>query len=443
MSATRFTILAVISAAGTVAAADPAVRLAETFDEKNVCRVEIKSEISGKIRVPVGEGKPAKTVDLSGRHRFQYDERPLSTEDAAGKKLVRAYRTVEFTRTIGGQEQKADIRPEVRRMVVMRSDKGKKAPFSPDGPLTFDEIDVVKNDLFCPALVAGLLPTKAVTTGTKWRATDEAVADLTDLDKVESGGLDVEFVGVIESNKRKYAKLSLSGTVKGTSEDGPGRQQIDGTAYFDLEANRLSYLKLNGVHEMLDDKGQATGKIEGVFTLTREVSPKADEFSDTALKGVELKPTDDNTQLLYDNPDLGVKFLHPRRWRVGVVQGRQLTLDEPQGGWAKFTVLPAAKTPTPAAFQDEVKAFLAKEKVKLSPVPAPKRWQEKPAVDRFGMDVEAQNGKLRMEFALLTSANGGVTVDARLPEKLTAELAPDLDRVLKTLSVTKKITEAK
>lgn len=444
MSATRFTLFAaVISAVGTAIAADPAVRLVETFDEKNVCRVEIKSEISGKIRVPDGDGKPAKAVDLSGRHHFQYDERPLPAEDATGKKLVRAYRTVDFSRTVGGREQKADIRPEVRRMVVMRSDKGKKAPFSPDGPLAFDDIDVVKSDLFCPALVPGLLPAKAVTAGTRWRATDEAVADLTDLEKVEGGGLDVEFVGVIESNKRKYAKLSLSGTVKGTSEDGPSRQQIDGTAYFDLEANRLSYLKLNGVHEMLDDKGQATSKIEGSFTLTRETSPKADEFTDAALKGVELKPTDDNTLLLYDNPDLGVKFLHPRRWRVGVVQGRQFTLDEPQGGGVLFTVTTPAKTPTAAAFQDEAKAFLAKQKAKMSPIPEPKRWQAKPAIDRFAIDAELTGGKVRMEYAVLATTDGGVTMAARLPEKLAAELAPDLDRVLKSMTVTKKIVEAK
>jgi hypothetical protein len=123
------------------------------------------------------------------------------------------------------------------------------------------------------------------------------------------------------------------------------------------------------------------------------------------------------------------------------VQGRQVVLTEPQGGWAKLSVLPAAKTPTPAAFQDEVKAFLAKEKVKLSPVPPPKRWKEGPAVDRFGMDVEAATGKLRMEYALVTTADGGVTVDARLPDKLAAELTPDIDRVLKSLTVTKKVSD--
>ncbi len=442
MSATRFALLlAVSTAAGTALAADPAVTMAETFDEKNVCRVEVKSNISGRIGRPVAPGKPAEVVSLSGSHHFQYDERPLTSEDPAGKKLVRAYRTFEFTRTIDKVEQTTAIRPDVRRMVVLRSDKGKKAPFSPDGPLTFEEIDVVRNDLYCPTLVPGLLPTKAVSTGAKWPASEAAVIDLTDLDKVEEGGIEIEFTGVIEQNKRKFAKLSLSGTVKGVNEDGPSRQHLDGTIYFDLEASRLTYLKLNGTQELLGSDGKATGKIEGTFTVTREASPKADEFSDAALKGVELKPTEDNTLLLYADPDLGVKFLHPRRWRVGMVQGRQLVLSEPQGGWAKLTVLPAAKTPTAAAFQDEVKAFLAKEKVKLSPVPEAKRWKDKPAVDRFGMDVEVSTGRLRMEFALLTTTDGGVTVDARFPEKQAAELAPDLDKILKSLAVTKKVAE--
>ena len=40
--------------------------------------------------------------------------------------------------------------------------KGKKVPFSPDGALTLGEIGVVRNDLFSPVLVPGLLPDKAV-----------------------------------------------------------------------------------------------------------------------------------------------------------------------------------------------------------------------------------------------------------------------------------------
>ena len=438
------TALAVISAVVLTVypafAADPPLKLAEKFDGPTVYRVDLRVSISGKLSVPVGANLPPKAVSLTGSSKLVYDERPLSGEDAGGRKLVRAYREVEFDRTIGDQEQKAGIREGVRRMVVMRSDTGRKAPFSPDGPLTFGEIDVVKNDLFCPTLIPGLLPGKEVKPGDTWKATPAAVQDLTDLDTVESGELTVEYVGVVQVSGRRHAKLTVGGNVKGLNEDGPNRQKLDGMAYFDLEGERLSYLKLTGTHEMLDKDGKTTGKIEGSFVMTRTASPKADALTDVGLKGVDLKPSDDNTLLLYDNPDLGVRLLYPRRWRVSV-QGRQFDLDEPTGGGIRFTLTPPAKTPTAAAFQDEVKVYLGKNKVKVSPIPAPKRIFDKPQVDAFGFDAELETGKARLEYALLTTADGGVTVAARFPDKAAAQLKPDYDRILKGISLTKKVTE--
>lgn len=420
-------------------AADPTYTLAEAFDGKTVLRVEVKSSITGKISQPTADGKPAKVVTLLGSHKFEYDERPLP-DDTGGKRLVRAYRTFDFNRTIGDDEQKASVRPEVRRMVVLRSAAGQKAPFSPDGPLTFGEIDVVKNDLFAPALVPGLLPATEVKPGDTWKATPAAVQDLTDLDQIDEGGLTVEFVGVVPVNNRRHAKLSVGGTVKGVNEDGPNRQKLDGTAYFDLEADRLDYLKLSGTHDMLGPDGKATGTIEGTFLMTREPK-KADDLSDAALKGLDLKPTDENSLLLYDDPDLGVRLLYPRRWRVGTTQARQITLDEPKGGGVLFTPTPPGKTPTAAAFRDEAKAYLAKQKAKISPPPDPKRVSDKPALDRFGLDAELDGGRSRLEYAVLSTAAGGVTVAARFPEKVAAELQPDLDRILKGLTVTKRVPE--
>jgi hypothetical protein len=429
-------VLAAFGVSHPAVAAEPAVKLVERFDAANVYRVELRVTIAGKLAVPVAPDKPTQAVTLAGESKLVYDERALPGEDAATQKVVRAYHLVEFNRTIGDQEQRASIREVVRRMVVLRTDAGKKAPFSPDGPLTFGEIDVVKNDLFCPSLVTGLLPTKEVKPGDKWTATTAAVQDLTDLDAVSEGGLTVEFVSVVPVSNRKHAKLAVSGTVRGTNEDGPTRQKLDGTAYFDLEQNRLDYLKLTGTQEMLDKNDKVTGRIEGSFAMTREASRKADALSDAALKGVELKPTDDNSLLLYDDPALGVRFLHPRRWRVST-QGRQITLTEPTGGGVLLTVTAAGKTPTAKAFQDQVKEYLTKEKAKVSPIPEPKRVGDRPAVDRFGFDAELEGAKSRMEYAVLTAADGGVTMAARLPEKAAAQLLPDLDRLLKGFTVTK------
>ena len=82
--------------------------------------------------------------------------------------------------------------------------------------------------------------------GQSWKASAAAVAELTDMEKVEEGGLTVEFVGVAKVDGKQLARLKISGTVRGVNEDGPNRQKLDGTAYFDLDAGILTYLSREG-----------------------------------------------------------------------------------------------------------------------------------------------------------------------------------------------------
>ena len=82
---------------------------------------------------------------------------------------------------------------------------------------------------------------------------------------------------------------------------------------------------------------------------------------------------------------------------------------------------------------------MAKQKAKVSPIPEPKRASDSPATDRFGFDAELESGKARLEYALVYTPAGGVTMSARLPEKSAEELKPDLDRILKGMSVSKPV----
>lgn len=430
--------LLVLFAAIPMASAQEAMSLVEKFDPSMAYRVDLKISMSGKLALPARKDQPADLVAVEGNSVLGYDERPLAADEAKTDKLFRIYRAINFKRTLGDKEQKATIRESVRRQVVMRSEKGKKAPFSPDGPLLWSEIDVVKHDIFVPILVPGLLPNGAVKPGAKWTANAAAVAELTDLDTIDEGGLGIEFAGVVTLGEKKMAKLSLSGTIRGTSEDGPTRQKLEGTAYFDLAANRLTYLKLNGIHEMLGSDGKIAGRIDGTFTMTRSECNAADELSEAKLAGKELKPTAENSLLLFDDPELGLKFLYPRRWRVGAVQGRQLTLDEPRGGGILLTVESSARLPTTEKYLDDVKGYLAKQQAKIGPIGVAVRIAEKPIrLDRFGIDAEMKTGKVRLEYAVTSGPNGGVLVAARLPADDAKDLQPDLERILKQLEVTK------
>src|SRR5437763_1075990 len=266
---------------------------------------------------------------------IEYDERVLAPPaSAVGTTLgeprtLRVYRQIDFRRTVGERRDESTLRPAVRRLVILRETR-REVPFAPDGPPTPGEIDLVRTDVFTPAL-SGLLPAQPVAPGAKWPASAAAVEELTDMERVESGGLECRLEEVFALAGRRVARVRFQGAVKGVNEDGPNRQELDGSFYFDLEANHLSYLTLKGVHALLDKDGRVTGRVEGQFTLTRQAHARSPELSDAAVAGLALEPTAENTLLLYDNPELGVRFLTPRRWRVAGVKGRQITLRSPPG----------------------------------------------------------------------------------------------------------------
>ena len=408
-------------------AQSPARVLAERFTPGVTYAVELRVDLSGEIAVP---GKPR--VELIGTSRLSYDERVLAPDE--GDRVLRVYREVTFSRTLGGETQKQEVRPAVRRMVVLRSPEGKKAPFSPDGPLTFGEIDAVRVDLYSPVLVAGLLPGKAVKPGETWPVSEAAVLDLTGLDKVEKGTLTVEYVGPVTVGGVTQARLAINGTVEGVSEDGPTRQGIDATAYFDFTAGRLTYFTLKGTQDLLDGKGQSAGRLTGRFTMTRSATTAA-TVGDAAVAKLDVKPTAENTLLLYENPDLRVRFVHPRNWRVGAVQGRQVTLEDPKsGGGILITVEPADKTPTAEAYRKEAAAFVTSQKGTVIAAGAPRR--EGP-FDRFRMDAELGAETVRMEYAVSRDGrDGGLTFAARMPALRAGRMIADVERVLKDLTRT-------
>lgn len=435
--------LVLVALAGRVSAQD-AVTLAEPFKPGHLTKVEVSVKLAGKLALPSTEkGKAPQLVSVVGVSKLTYEERLLQPDDANLLKTVRSYRDVSFERTVGEVKQDAGIRPSVRRMVVIKAGE-RKAPFSPDGPLTWGEIDVVRTDVFNPALVPGLLPTGAVNPGQSWKASSAAVAELTDMEKVEEGAITVEFVGTPKLNGKPMARLKLSGTVRGVNEDGPNRQTVEGTAYFDLESNCLTYLSVKGTHELLDGKGQTAGRIEGLFTMTRTPLAKTPaDLSDASLRDLDLKPTAENTLLLYDNTDLGVRFLYARGWRVGAVQGRQVTLDHARGGGILITVEPPAKVPSADDYLKETTDFLAKQKAQVTATEKPVRLRAEPVqLDRFALDATLGTDKVRLEYAVLRQTDGGVTVAARLPAA-DAEVRPEVARIVRSLSVTKKISEDK
>jgi hypothetical protein len=419
------------------ARADEPVRLQERFPVGYQYHVSTRVDLTGTLTPPPEKDKLApKPLALSGDSAIEYDERVLAVApDGRVTKTARSCRRMDFQRTVGGRPQRTALRPEVRRLILLRH-KNTEVPFSPDGPLTWGEIDLVRTDVFTPAL-SGLLPEGPVRAGDRWTATPAAVQELTDMERIDEGKLECRLEAVETRGTRRQARVTFRGEVRGTNEDGPSRQQLQGHYLFDLDGRYLSYLLLKGTHSLLEKDGREVGRVEGRFALERQVRA-VPELNDAAIRSLTVEPNETNTQLLYDNPDLGVRFLYPRRWRLSGVRGTQVTLDTSDGSGLLLTLDSAARTPTGAQFLAESRGWLEKQKARLLRVEPPRRVRDNPPLEQFALESQMGGQKFLMDYYVSRQAQGGATLAARLPSGDVSALRREVELIARSVTITRR-----
>lgn len=428
-------LLILLGMSPAAAVADAPVSLRENFPVDYQYRVSVRVELDGSLTVPDPKAAAGKPVRIRGQSAIEYDERVLQADkDSGTTKTIRQYRQLDFQRTVDGQPQTSTLRPEVRRLVILRHEQA-EVPFSPEGPLTWAEIDLVRTDVFTPALV-GLLPAREARVGDRWQAADAAVRELTDLERIDDGKLDCQLEQLTTVNNRRYARITFRGVVRGINEDGPNRQHLEGHYFFDLESHHLSYLTLQGTSTLHGKDGKALGQVAGRFVLTRQAHVQARELAAESLRGVNLEPNDDNTLLLYDNTDLKIRLLHPRAWRVAHVRGAQLTLEAPGGNGLLLTVEPASRLPSAAQYLAETREYFQKQKARHHQAEGPRKIQAVPhELDHFALEVESDGQPVWMDYYVTRQPNGGATLAARLAEAQRPRLRHEVERIARSVTV--------
>jgi hypothetical protein len=421
-----------IFAARAFAQPGESYRLAETFNKNSQYHVICQVEITGTLAIPASDKAAAKSLKVAGKSAIQYDERILQLRaDRQVERTVRWYRQLEFERKVGDEDQHSKLRAEAQRLVILRT-KQVEVPFCPTGPLQWSEIELVRTDVFVPAL-QGLFPTQGVRVGERWRADQVAIQELTDVEKIDQADFTCTLDKVTTLLGRRTAHVNFEGKVRGIGEDGNALHELRGSYYFDLDANFLSYLYVKGTHHLLDKAGNATGKIEGTFVITRSPTPQTRELSDEALRGMALEPNADNTLLLFEHPQVGARFIYPRNWRVAGFNDKQIGIDESRGSGLLLTLTPAKETPTGAQFMQETQQFLVKQQAKILRSENPRAlaggWET------FLIDAEIAKQRVALHYYTTRQGTQGATIAARLLPTDAAQTLRDVEQIARSLQL--------
>lgn len=322
--ANRWVVCLVLGALAT-AGRGPA-RAAEKYDLVSqpavgqTVRVEVQLDVGGDLTL-ADEGKTRK-LKMSVAGKLAYDEKTLPPDSAnrLARRSVRYYDQAAAVIKIdnGGVEPKLD---KGRRLIVADSSGGRATLFSPSGPLTrqeLDLIDVPANSL----LLDSLLPDRPVGVGDRWQLADELVAALLGLDAVSQSNIECELKEVAGPR----AKLELAGRVLGAIGGVGTEIEIKGKYRYDFDVHRVTGLGLLVKEQR--SIGHVTTGLDVVAKLQLALGPADDNrhLADDKLVQLTLSPRPETLLLRCESPTKKFTIAHARDWHLMTDSGELLAL---------------------------------------------------------------------------------------------------------------------
>ncbi len=323
--------------------------------------LEVGGHVIGKMEGKVDREKMAVRCDIG------YDERTLQTPgDTVDRcRSARHYRQAAAEVRVGEFSVKPSL-PAERRLVIAQTEGPTAVLYSPHGPMTRDElelIDVQGNSL----LLDGLLPERPVATGDRWQHGADLMAAMLGLEKVASA----EVESTLSQITAGEARIEMAGRVEGAIYGVTTAVDVKARYRFNRQSGRIDWFAM-----LVTEKRNASPVADGVEATARvqmQIEPQtsppddASPLSDAALRDLALQPTDALLRLAYRSAQGDWQFTYDRCWHVyrdhpaGAVL-RMMDRGEliAQCNVAGLPKLPADKPVTLEKFQGDVRQALGK-----------------------------------------------------------------------------------
>jgi hypothetical protein len=255
--------------------------------------------------------EPPKPLKLRVETQLAFAERVLKVgADGRATRVVR--QVAQADSVINGEVRPlaAALRPEARRLLAeLRT--GTVVVYSPDGPLTRPELELVEG-AGDPLILAGLLPTRPVAQSDRWTVARDAVRSLSSYDALASNSLEATLISIDDAT----ATLTLRGQIRGAALGGEGTITCEGSATFDRKAGRVSRLELTRTETRKPGPVEAGLDIKSTLVVERRTVATPDALNDAAIAGLPASAEPDLERLLFVSPDGKYSLRHDRDWHL-------------------------------------------------------------------------------------------------------------------------------
>lgn len=298
-----------------LAAAGPASAqtylLSETPKEGDCFRITAETNLTGTLKV-TRDGKLA-SLKLTARNEHAFVEKVLAVDRGKCQKSARHYQTAVSRSTVDADKVDRSL-SDGRRLIVAQRTGDALFCYSPAGPLTRGELEVV-SEHFETLHLPGLLPGKEVKVGDAWKIDAAAAQSVCLFD----GLLSHELTGSLKEVSGQTAVVRVAGTAKGIEDGALVNLTVAADLHFDLTAKRIVAVAWGQKDVREQGPVSPAAEVETKTTLRREpLAAVPDELAPAALARVpsENDPPRSMQYVFHRDPAGRYQFLHSRDWRT-------------------------------------------------------------------------------------------------------------------------------
>ena len=305
--------IGIVSVAGLALSASiaraEAITLRESTDDGPI-RVNTKVDLDGELQTANVEGK-ATPLKLVANANFAFVEEALKRtgRDAQAFASLRKYGKAQSAIEVAGQKSQLKLREAVQWIVAEGRPDGVRL-FSPHGPLTYEEVDLLRTPIDSLSAQA-LLPDEPVEVGEQWKPASWVLPFLAGVEAVEKSSLTCKLVSATAHEARVEFTGEISGGVVGAAT----QITLSGHYVFDIEHERISRLELKQTEK------RAVSAVTPGLDVTARVTLERSAAATDALEGAPtdreaLEATPEKLLLLFEMPAWKIELFHDRSWHL-------------------------------------------------------------------------------------------------------------------------------
>ncbi len=270
--------------------------------------VEVKLEMNGTLKAAAPADKP---TPMTVNAQFAYEEDILESGDGTNQpvRAVRWYSDARAGLNIGGQTADLQLSPD-RRHLAVSIFEGRCELFSPKGPLTRDELDL----LDIPgntAVLDRLLPPLPIQKDAQWNPGPEVLARLLGLDVVTESDVTGKVKEMLSGG---VVRVEFSGRLSGRALGAATKLELLGRYQFPMSSPKISWFAMlvreNREGGAVDSGFEAVARLQ----LQRSARPRPQQIPLDELAQITFPPLEADKKILFRDEARGWQLLHDRRW---------------------------------------------------------------------------------------------------------------------------------